>query len=166
MQAFGSYNERNSPVFSNSLIIALSNSFYSFMAGFAVFTTVGYIAFREGKPISELNGLGGPGLVFGVFPVALGTLNGAGHWERLLFVVLFMLGIDSAFALCEAVTTVFKDTTLFYKTKRVFVTGLVCTVGFLCSLLFATDAGYYLLDVSVRLPWVCVVRECLEGQTS
>lgn len=86
--------------------------------------------------------------MFGVFPVALGTLSGAGHWERLLFVVLFMLGIDSAFSLCEAVVTVFKDTTVFHKTPRVYVTALVCVVGFLCSLGFATDAGYYLLDVS------------------
>lgn len=135
-------------MFSNSFIIATANSCYSFLAGFAVFSTVGYIANKEGVKISELQGIGGPGLIFGVFPVALGTLSGAGHWERLLFVVLFMLGIDSAFSLCEAVVTVVKDTVLFNRTRRFYVTGLVCGTGFLCSLLFATDAGYYFLDVA------------------
>lgn len=56
MQAYGSYNDRNSPVFSNSLIIALSNSGYSFLAGFAVFSTVGYIALQGNVGIDGLKG--------------------------------------------------------------------------------------------------------------
>lgn len=117
------------------------------MAGLAVFSTVGFIAREEGVAIADLSGLGGPGLVFGVLPVALSQLEHADHWERFLFLALFLLGIDSAFALCEAVVTVVQDTLLFHRSGRPVVTGIVCAAGFLCSLLFATDAGFYFVDV-------------------
>lgn len=149
MTAYASYNKRNSPVFANASIISLSNSFFSFVAGFAVFGIVGYIAHREDTTIDELDGVeSGPALMFATFPVALSTLPGYGHWERLLFVALFMLGIDSAFSFVEAVTTVLHDSLLFNRTPRALITGMVCVVGFLVGLLFTTDAGFYFLDVT------------------
>lgn len=143
--AFASYNQRNSPVFSNALIISLSNSFYSFVAGFAVFGAVGYLAKQEGVEIEDLN-VGGPGLVFGSLPVVLSTLPGSGHWERLFFITLILLGIDSAFALTEAVVTVFHDSFLLRRVHKAFVVLGVCTAGFLVGLLFCTNTGFYFLD--------------------
>lgn len=148
MTAYASYNKRNSPVFSNALIISLANSFFSFLAGFAVFGIIGYIAHIEGTAIENLEAINGIGLMFATFPVALSTLSGYGHWERLLFVALFMLGIDSAFSFVEAVTTVLHDSTMFQNTSRKVVTGIVCLVGFLCGILYTTDAGFYFLDVT------------------
>lgn len=147
MTAYASYNERNSPVFANSLIIAISNSVYSIIAGFAVFAIVGYIAKESGTAIGELP-VGGPSLLFGTVPVALSTLPGYGHWERLLFIALFLLGIDSAFSFVEAVTTVIHDTVVFQNARRAIVTGVVCLLSFLCALLFASDAGLLFLDAT------------------
>lgn len=148
MTAYSSYNERDAPAFSNSIIIAVSNSVYSIIAGFAVFGTVGYIAQQEGKEISELGNLGGPGLVFGTYPFALSTLPGAGHWERLLFVVLFLLGIDSAFSLLEGVITVLHDTALLSKVSRMILVGAVSLAGFLVGLLYCADTGLIFLDTA------------------
>lgn len=149
LTAYASYNERNSPVVTNSLIIAISNSFFSFIAGFAVFATAGYIAERDQVPLESLKEIiGGPSLMFGAFPVAFSTLPGAGHWERLFFVALFMLGIDSAFALAEAVTTVIHDTVIFQHASRLVVTGVMCILGFLSGLLYCTDAGLTFLDAA------------------
>lgn len=148
MTAYASYNRRDSPVFSNSLIIALSNSAYSVIAGFAVFGVVGYIAAREGKPVDQLENISGPALVFATYPLALSTLPGAGHWERLFFVALFLLGIDSAFSLAEAAVTVCHDTLLLRRSRRVFVVAGVCVFGFLGGLLYTTDTGLLFLDTT------------------
>lgn len=148
MTAYASYNPRNEPVFFNSVVIAIANSLYSVVAGFAVYGTVGYIAQLQNVEISSLENLGGPGLVFSTYPLALSTLAGHGHWERLLFVVLFLLGIDSAFALTEAVITVLSDSALLRNVRRVFVVAGVCLISFLLGLLYTTDTGLIFLDVT------------------
>lgn len=149
MTAYSSYNKRNSPVFSNSLIIAFSNSLYSIIAGFAVFGTVGYLAQKENVSLDDKEFrklIGGPALVFGAYPVALSTLPGGGHWERLLFVALFLLGIDSGFSLVEGFVTVLHDTYLFQNAKRWMITAVVSLFGFLVGLIYCTDTGLIFLD--------------------
>ncbi|PXF41888.1 Sodium- and chloride-dependent GABA transporter 1 [Gracilariopsis chorda] len=149
MTAYASYNNRNDPVFTNSIIIAISNSLYSIVAGFAVFGTIGYIAHKEGKTVDDFKDFsGGPSLIFATYPVALSTLPGHGHWERLFFIALFLLGIDSAFALAEGVTTVFRDSALLRRFHHAITTAGVCLVGFLGGLLFCTDSGLIFLDAT------------------
>lgn len=147
MTAYGSYNDRDAPVFSSSIIIAISNSLFSFLSGFAVFGIIGYLAQRDGVPIREMR-IGGPALMFGTYPVALSTLKGGGHWERLFFVGLYMLGIDSAFSMAEALVTVIHDTRMFNRLPRAVIVSVVCVVGFLCGLLYCTNTGLLFLDAS------------------
>jgi SNF family Na+-dependent transporter len=55
----------------NSIVIALSDGLYSFVAGFAVFATVGHHAFIENlESIKQLE-YASFGLVFGSWPVTL-----------------------------------------------------------------------------------------------
>ena len=86
-------------------------------------------------------------IVFYCCKVVLGTLPGGEHWVRLLFLDLFLLGIDSAFAFLEAISTVVSDTVFFQDTAKWKVTLGLCTIGFLFSLMYATDAGLNFLDV-------------------
>ena len=65
MTAYGSHMKRDEPAFTNTMVVALANSMFSFIAGFAVFSAIGHKAFIEGKDISELNNLASFGLVFG-----------------------------------------------------------------------------------------------------
>jgi SNF family Na+-dependent transporter len=65
MTAYSSHMKREEPAFTNSLVVALANSMFSFIAGFAVFSAIGHKAFIEGKDISELDNLTSFGLVFG-----------------------------------------------------------------------------------------------------
>lgn len=102
MTAYGSYCGVGEPAFCNSVTIALCNSIFSFLAGFGVFAAVGHLAYEEGVDISQVK-FSGFSLVFGTWPVILGTLPGGIHWVRLLFFDLFLLGIDSAFGFTEAV---------------------------------------------------------------
>jgi len=124
----------------------VSNSLFSFVAGFAVFAALGHLAYLEDAPINDL-GISGFGLIFGSWPVVFGTLPGGIHWVRLLFFMLFCLGIDSAFSFLESALTSFGDTVFLGRIdKRITALGLV-SVAFLASFLYATDAGLMFLDV-------------------
>ena len=65
MTAYGSHMKRDEPALLNSVVVALANSMFSIIAGFAVFSAIGHRAFLEDKEIGELDGLSSFGLVFG-----------------------------------------------------------------------------------------------------
>jgi SNF family Na+-dependent transporter len=155
----------------NSCVVAISNCLFSFVAGFAVFATLGHLAFIENlESISQLE-YSSFGLVFGSWPVTLvskvllceskgstvsvltkltttsqGTLPGGEHWIRLLFVMLFLLGIDSAFSFMEGFLTVLGDTKAFQNVNRKLTSFVLAMGAFLLSLIYATDAGLIFLD--------------------
>lgn len=109
LTAFGSHCPRSEPAVINAVVVSLVNSFFSFIAGFAVFAALGHLAYVSGTPILDLP-YSGFGLVFGTWPVVFNQLPGGIHWVRLIFFNLWLLGIDSAFALLEACITVLQDT--------------------------------------------------------
>jgi len=146
LTAFGSYCPRDGPAFQNSIIISVCNSLFSFIAGFAVFAGLGYLAYEEGVELDKV-AVSGPSLLFGAYPVVLATLPGGIHWVRLLFFTLFLLGIDSAFALTDAVVTVTADSVPGADLSRKQIVSGWCVLGFLIGLLYATDAGFRFLDV-------------------
>lgn len=153
MTAFGSHCRRSEPAFLNSVVIATANTIFSVISGFAVFAALGHLAYLEGVNVEELN-YGGFSLVFGTWPVVLGTLPGGIHWVRLLFFDLFLLGLDSAFALLEGVLTVCSDTVMFQNTPKYKIAGVFCLLTFLMSILYCTDAG---LNVSILTACYCLV---------
>lgn len=103
------------------------------------------MAILEDKEIQDLE-VSGFGLVFGSWPVVLGTLPGGDHWIRLLFVMLFLLGIDSAFSLMESFMICIDDTASFNSINRRYKALGLSIAGFSFSLLYATDAGLIFLD--------------------
>jgi len=147
MTAFGSHCPPGAPAAENSVIIAVSNSFFSFVSGFAVFGVLGYLKNVQGS--ENINDVvqAGPALLFGAYPAALSTVPGGLHWVRFLFFNLFLLGIDSAFALVEAVLSVVKDSTYGTNVPQKALVGTIIGLGFLCGLMYATDAGLLFLDV-------------------
>jgi len=163
MTAYGSYCKKGEPAFVNSCVVAISNCLFSFIAGFAVFATLGYLATIAGADsISELE-FASFGLVFGSWPVALGTLPGGPHWIRLFFFMLFLLGIDSAFSLMEGCLTIVYDSKLFHNVPRKIASGVLIFAAFLLSLMYATDAGLIFLDaVDYYINFVMLLVGCFE----
>lgn len=148
MIAYASYMPKNSDITLNATITALANSGVSFLAGFAIFGTLGHIAASQGVDIASISGSGGVGLAFVVYPEAITKLP-FGAWGQVLFalsffIMLLTLGIDSAFSLVEAVVAAVVDKFNFNKKKTtIFV---VLGAAFL-SLIFATKSGLYWLDI-------------------
>lgn len=106
MTSLASYNRRNKPIVEDSIIICLSNSLVSFIAGFAVWSVVGYVdlTLKMSLPKASI------GLVFITYPVAINTFALHNNfWALLLGFTLFTLGIDSAFTITEALSTVICD---------------------------------------------------------
>jgi len=145
MIAYGAACPRTEPALLNSFVVGLSNSVFSFISGLAVFAALGHLSFLTDTPVAKLK-FEGLSLVFGTWPVVLGTLPGGEHWVRLLFFNLFLLGIDSAFSLVEAPVSIIMDKAGL-KMQRWMVCAIICTLSYFSSLLYVTDAGLSFLDV-------------------
>jgi len=146
MTAFGSHCDQKEPAFANAVIISLCNSAYSVVSGYAVFAALGYLSQLEGVPLDELP-FAGPGLLFGSYPIVLSTIPGGAWWVRLLFFTLFLLGIDSAFALTEGILTTVCDTQALGGLPRWANTLLICFISSIVGIIYVTDAGFIFLDV-------------------
>ena len=108
MIAYASFQHESSDITKSAVIVSLTNTSISIVAGLVVFSTLGYMATKEGLPISEL-AASGPSLAFIVFPKALSLIPLAPLFAVLFFVMLITLAIDSAFSLVEAASTVIHD---------------------------------------------------------
>lgn len=144
MTSYGSYNEVKKPIILDSFIISCCNCGFSFIAGFAVWSIVGYLekqgTLKETKTSSV-------GLAFITYPTAIDLMPGSNIWAFLLGCTLFMLGIDSSFSAIEATSTVICDTAWGGVVPRSFVAFVLCIFGFMGSIPFCTNWGFTLFDV-------------------
>ncbi|MBD3243313.1 MAG: sodium-dependent transporter, partial [Chitinivibrionales bacterium] len=144
MIAYSSFMPRKTEIPNSGAITSFANCSFSFLAGFAVFSVLGYFAVATNVSVGDVVG-GGPGLAFVVYPAALATLP---VWVKgfafLFFLTLLLLGIDSAFSLLETVSAAISDK---FDVSRVRSTTIVAVVSFLLGLPFVTGAGLLWLDI-------------------
>lgn len=81
--------------FRDAILTSVINSATSFVAGFVIFSVLGYMAHASGRPIQEV-ATEGPGLVFVVYPAAIATMPGSIFWALIFFMMLLTLGLDSS----------------------------------------------------------------------
>ncbi len=161
MITYASFLHRKSDINNNAAIIGLADIGTSFMAGIAVFATLGAMAFvgqQAGSPVGvEEVAKGGPGLAFVAFPYALAQLPYAAWFGAIFFIALLTLGIDSAFSITESVLTSIVDKT-GWKRGRTLV-GL-SVVGFGIGLFYCSRGGINWLgaiDEFINQPWSGIV---------
>ncbi len=143
MIAYASRLPKEADVVNNAHIISFMDVGFSFFAGLVVFATLGYMADQSGLPITEAVE-GGPGLAFVAYPTAISLLPaGAAIVGVTFFVMLFTLGIDSAFAAMEADALALKDAGFNYRKMAMIVAG----IGTVFALFFATGGGYHWLRI-------------------
>ncbi|MGD2175345.1 MAG: hypothetical protein PVJ27_08075, partial [Candidatus Brocadiaceae bacterium] len=160
--AYASYMPRESDVTNSAFITSLGNCATSFIAGLAVFSVLGYLAYVQGQGVEDVVA-GGPGLVFVTYPIALAKMPMAAFAVSILsflfFICLITLGIDSAFSLVEGVTTGLRD--YLPGVGRATVTAVFCGLAFLGSLFFCTRSGLMWLDIVDN--WMCNYGLALVG---
>jgi SNF family Na+-dependent transporter len=144
MTSYGSYNDKKKPIILDSVIISVCNCSFSFIAGFAVWSVVGYL---EKAKLMHKTKTSGVGLAFISYPTAIDKMSVPNLWAFLLGLTLFMLGIDSSFSAIEATSTVICDTAWGGVVPRMFVAFVLCVIGFLGSIPFCFNWGFTLFDV-------------------
>ena len=80
----------------------------SLIASCVIFSVLGFMSEKLGVSIEHVAD-GGQGLAFIAYPEALSQLPLAWLWSVLFFFMLFLLGLDSEFALLETALTAMYD---------------------------------------------------------
>jgi len=144
MTAYASYLPDRANLTRYAIITALANSTVSFVAGFAVFATLGFMAQQSGKPFEEVV-TQSIGLAFVAYPQAISSMPFLPQlFGMLFFGALFMAGISSSISLIEAFTTAVTDKLAI---SRKQVVTPVCVIGFVLSCFFTMDTGLFWLDI-------------------
>ena len=147
MIVYASYLPRKVNLVKDAVIIAVGNSLFSFVAGFAVFGTLGYMATAKGVDVSEVV-KESIGLAFVAYPQAISLMpNFAEIFGVIFFGSLVIAGLSSAISLVEAFSSAIIDK---YNYQRKNVVTFTCAAGFMGSLVFATQGGLFWLDIVDR----------------
>ncbi|CAJ0953348.1 unnamed protein product [Ranitomeya imitator] len=125
------------------------NSGTSFVAGFAIFSILGFMAEEQGVPISEV-AESGPGLAFIAYPRAVSMMPFSPLWACFFFIMVILLGLDSQFVCVESLVTSLVDMypSIFRKKNcRELLILVVCIFSFLIGLVMLTEGGMYVFQL-------------------
>ncbi|MDP8207112.1 MAG: sodium-dependent transporter [Candidatus Electryonea clarkiae] len=144
MVAYASYRPQSADVTNSAFITALLDGGFSYFAGFAVFSTVGYLATMQGVGVPEAV-TSGFGLAFIAYPTAISAMPFLSEAIGVIFfLMLLTLGIDSAFAMVEAVVAATHDRWNISKKRA---TKIICLIGFVFGVPFCFAGGYHWMDI-------------------
>jgi len=143
---FGSYNKFNAAVHIDAHIVSIVDFITSLIASVVIFSTLGHSAKELGVPV-ETVAKGGQGLAFVAYPEALSNLPGAHFWSVIFFIMLFLLGLDSEFALFETVVSSLYDVFPSLLAHKGTVTSVLCLFSFLLGIPCVTQGGQYVLNL-------------------
>ncbi|KAK5904479.1 hypothetical protein CesoFtcFv8_006037 [Champsocephalus esox] len=149
LTVLGSYNKYNNNCYKDCLWLCLLNSGTSVVAGFAVFSVLGFMAHEQGVPIAEV-AESGPGLAFIAYPQAVAMMPLPQLWSICFFVMLILLGLDTQFVAMEVVMTSIIDmfpSVMRRAGRRERFLLLFCLTCFFCQLVMITEGGMYVFQM-------------------
>lgn len=145
-----SYQVRKNKILKDVLVIGLVDAFTCILAGFAIFSILGYLAHNQQKDVVDVVSEG-PGLVFVIYPESFTSMPVSQLISALFFFMLVCLGIDSQFASVEVIVTTIQDhfsvqVKKYLKRKEILVL-VVCIISYLCGLPNVTQGGIYFFQL-------------------
>jgi len=155
MVTYASFLHRQSDLNNNAAIIGIADFATSFVAGLAIFATLGGMAYATeaaGNPVPVERVVdAGPGLAFVAFPYALAQLPYSAWFSFVFFFALVTLGIDSAFSITESILASIVDKTGW---RRCVVLPVMSIIGLALGLVYVTRGG---------LNWLGTVDSFING---
>ncbi|KAM8974390.1 sodium- and chloride-dependent GABA transporter 2 [Pelodytes ibericus] len=149
LTALGSYNKYHNNCYRDCVALCFLNSGTSFVAGFAIFSILGFMAEEQGVPISEV-AESGPGLAFIAYPRAVSMMPFSPLWACFFFIMVILLGLDSQFVCVESLVTSLVDMypgTFRKKNRRELLILGVCIFSFFIGLVMLTEGGMYVFQL-------------------
>jgi len=143
MIAYASYLPAKANITRYALLTGIINCGYSIFAGFAVFSVLGFMATSQEQPLADVVSQS-IGLAFVAYPKALSLMPGGNLFGAIFFLCLSVAGISSSISIIEAFTSAIIDKFGFSR-KQVVTT--LSILGFLGSIVFASQAGIYWIDI-------------------
>ena len=145
-----SYTRKTEDTYKAAIITSVANTAFAIISGVAVFAMVGNIAHETGTEVEVVASTGGQGLAFIVIASAMSTFGAAANsLSVMFFAMLFLLGLDSAFAWCESLVASAEDIMeqAGMEKRPKWLTSLIASIAtFLIGLPYATSKGNKLLD--------------------
>uniref|UniRef100_A0AAR2IQ10 Transporter n=1 Tax=Pygocentrus nattereri TaxID=42514 RepID=A0AAR2IQ10_PYGNA len=149
LTALGSYNKYNNNCYKDCVYLCMLNSGTSFVAGFAIFSVLGFMAYEQGTDISTV-AESGPGLAFIAYPRAVAMMPIPQLWAICFFIMIILLGLDSEFVGLEALMTAITDMYpqfFLMGHRRKFFLLLICIGSFFIGLVMVTEGGLYIFQL-------------------
>ncbi|XP_053741259.1 sodium- and chloride-dependent GABA transporter 2-like [Synchiropus splendidus] len=149
LTALGSYNKYDNNCYRDCICLCFLNSGTSFVAGFAIFSILGFMSYEQNVPISQV-AESGPGLAFIAYPRAVSMMPFSTFWACCFFIMIVFLGLDSQFVCVESLVTAIVDmypSTFRRKNRRELLILVVAVVCFLVGLIMLTEGGMYVFQL-------------------
>ncbi|KAH7727103.1 SNF-3 protein [Aphelenchoides avenae] len=145
--ALGSHNKWSHNCYRDAFIMCGINGSTSILAGFAIFSILGYMSVVAGKNIAEIV-KPGVGLAFLAYPEVASNLPLKQLWAFLFFLMITILGLDSQVCMMEGLFTALEDTfpTLLRKHKKVSLL-VTCIIFFIIGIPMVSYAGAHWLTL-------------------
>ncbi len=144
MITYASYLPHNAEITGSAVITALTNSGFSLLAGFGVFSILGFMSHSQNLPIEQVVKQS-IGLAFVAYPKAISLMGAAGPlFGAVFFTSLVVAGLSSSISIVEAFTSAVVDK---FGTDRRVLTTVLAVVGFLGGIIFTTQGGLFWLDI-------------------
>uniref|UniRef100_A0A4W4G4M4 Transporter n=1 Tax=Electrophorus electricus TaxID=8005 RepID=A0A4W4G4M4_ELEEL len=145
----GSYNPYTNNCYRDSFWLCLLNSCTSVVAGFAVFSVLGFMAHEQGVAVEDV-AESGPGLAFIAYPQAVALMPLPHLWAVCFFIMILLLGLDTQFVCMEVIITSVTDmfpTVLRRPWRRELFLLLFCLFCFFSQIVMVTEGGIYVFQL-------------------
>ncbi|XP_055004250.1 sodium- and chloride-dependent GABA transporter 2-like [Boleophthalmus pectinirostris] len=149
LTSLGSYNHFKNDCYKDCFYLCLLNSGTSIVAGFAIFSVLGFMTYETGLDIAEV-AESGPGLAFIVYPRAVAMMPVPQVWSVCFFLMIILLSLSCQFVGLECLMTSLVDLFPVYLRqgcRRELLLLLICSVCCLLGLSLVTEGGMYLLQL-------------------
>ncbi|KAF6021690.1 hypothetical protein EB796_019999 [Bugula neritina] len=142
LMTYSSYNTFNNNILRDTLIVCIGNCVTSIIAGFPIFSILGFLALQLGKKVPEVVE-SGSALAFIAYPEVVSQMPAPPFWSIIFFFMLLTLGLDSQFAGIEVIMTAIIDNRPKLVKWKPLIAAIICSFMFLITINMTCDAGIY-----------------------